>query len=126
MGRDSSLGDVPDGHGPSLAYSEDLTMLKAALWTVATIAALAGGSSAYQLVSASPQRANCPGRIVCPITGEEVCRDRCPLVEAGRPDCPGRIECPLTGELVCRDHCPLNRAKSKLAGGTPRCCLGAK
>ena len=24
-----------------------------------------------------------------------------------RPDCPGKIECPLTGELVCKDRCPL-------------------
>lgn len=24
-------------------------------------------------------RSDCPGKIVCPLTGEEVCRDRCPL-----------------------------------------------
>lgn len=24
-------------------------------------------------------RPDCPGLIVCPITGDEVCRDRCPL-----------------------------------------------
>ena len=24
-----------------------------------------------------------------------------------RPDCPGQIRCPLSGELVCRDRCPL-------------------
>jgi hypothetical protein len=28
--------------------------------------------------------------------------------EAGRSDCPGKIVCPLTGEEVCRDHCPLS------------------
>ena len=25
----------------------------------------------------------------------------------GRPDCPGRIICPLTGDLVCKERCPL-------------------
>lgn len=25
-----------------------------------------------------------------------------------RLDCPGKIECPLTGELVCKDRCPLD------------------
>ena len=23
-----------------------------------------------------------------------------------RPDCPGKIICPLTGDLVCKDRCP--------------------
>lgn len=26
---------------------------------------------------------------------------------AQRADCPGKIVCPLTGELVCKDQCPL-------------------
>jgi len=26
----------------------------------------------------------------------------------GRPDCPGQIVCPVTGKLVCKDRCPLN------------------
>jgi len=26
--------------------------------------------------------------------------------EKDRPDCPGKIVCPLTGELVCLDQCP--------------------
>ena len=24
-----------------------------------------------------------------------------------RPDCPGKIICPVTGDLVCKDRCPL-------------------
>jgi hypothetical protein len=27
---------------------------------------------------------------------------------AERPDCPGKIVCPLTGKLVCKDRCPLS------------------
>jgi hypothetical protein len=30
-----------------------------------------------------------------------------------RPDCPGKIVCPLTGQLVCKDRCPLNTASEK-------------
>jgi len=26
--------------------------------------------------------------------------------QSGRPDCPGTVVCPLTGEPVCRDQCP--------------------
>ncbi len=33
--------------------------------------------------------------------------------DAVRSDCPGKIECPLTGELVCKDRCPLAAAKDK-------------
>lgn len=32
---------------------------------------------------------------------------------ASRADCPGKIVCPLTGELVCRDECPLNAAAAE-------------
>lgn len=28
-----------------------------------------------------------------------------------RPDCPGKITCPLTGEQVCADRCPANAAQ---------------
>lgn len=46
----------------------------------------------------------------------------------GRPDCPGTIVCPLTGETVCRDRCPLNaeqpgkaaRASCCASGGSPK------
>ncbi len=73
-------------------------------------------------------RSDCPGKVVCPITGEEVCRDQCPLIDASRSDCPGKIECPLTGKLVCRDQCPLGAGKAKVAAesGLRSCCRGKK
>lgn len=75
------------------------------------------------------ERADCPGKIVCPLTGEEVCRDRCPTVDPNRPDCPGRIVCPLTGELVCRDRCPVGadgKADKPTEGSDePSCCADA-
>lgn len=71
------------------------------------------------------ERADCPGKMVCPITGEQVCRDQCPLVDANRLDCPGKIECPLTGELVCGDECPLGAA-SGTASDLPPCCRSSK
>lgn len=32
------------------------------------------------------------------------------LSNGERADCPGKIECPLTGELVCKDQCPLQES----------------
>ena len=71
------------------------------------------------------ERQDCPGKITCPQTGEQVCRDKCPTVDSTRPDCPGRIVCPLTGELVCKDRCPLKKdsvASSQTEGKVPSCC----
>lgn len=48
---------------------------------------------------------------------------------AERADCPGKIVCPLTGELVCRDKCPFDAAA--VSGTEVRqasrqsCCVGA-
>ena len=70
-------------------------------------------------------RSDCPGKIVCPQTGELVCRDQCPTVDPDRQDCPGRIECPLTGELVCKDRCPLGEkgtTTQKPQTKVPSCC----
>lgn len=91
-----------------------------------TIAAVVGGVVAYSLAFASTQRADCPGTVTCPLTGEEVCRDQCPLLDPQRADCPGKIECPLTGELVCRDECPLTGATKADEVTKPRCCQRLK
>ena len=77
------------------------------------IVAVAGAATGFQ-------RSDCPGKIVCPLTGDGVCRDQCPRVDAVRDDCPEKIECPITGELVCRDKCPLGDANVAEAPG--RCC----
>ena len=53
-----------------------------------------------------PSRSDCPGKFVCPLTGEEICQDQCPLIDASRSDCPGKVVCPLTGKLACREDCP--------------------
>ncbi len=66
------------------------THRKPLLGLVALSLAVLGGMG---LASANAERADCPGKIICPITGELVCRDRCPTVDANRGDCPGRIEC---------------------------------
>ena len=77
------------------------------------IVAVAGAATRFQ-------RSDCPGKVVCPMTGDEVCRDQCPLVDATRDDCPGKIECPITGESVCRDKCPIGHANATEEPGT--CC----
>ena len=42
-----------------------------------------------------------------------------------RPGCPAKIVCPLTGKLVCKDRCPLNANAVADAGRVttrPSCC----
>jgi hypothetical protein len=96
-------------------------------WTI-TIVALAvlslAGLGSLTLARADAERADCPGKIVCPQTGELICRDRCPTIDPDRSDCPGRIVCPQTGELVCKDRCPLGaKATDKPeANDKPACC----
>ena len=45
-----------------------------------------------------------------------------------RPDCPGKIICPLTGQLVCKDRCPLHENRESAPGSTqkPSCCSKGK
>lgn len=52
-------------------------MKKTALW-FATAALLGSGALAYALASGE-KREDCPGKIICPITGQEICKDQCPL-----------------------------------------------
>ena len=91
-------------------------------WLIAVVV-LTAAAGAYGFSQVGEQTA-CPGRLVCPLTGEEVCKDECPLVDASRSDFPGKIECPLTGELVCRDQCPLG--VTTISNSSPaeglRCC----
>lgn len=43
-----------------------------------------------------------------------------------RPDCPGKIVCPLTGEQVCADRCPARSAKEATsANAADPLCGGA-
>ena len=95
-------------------------------------AGLAIGGCATAVVT---QRDDCPGKIVCPQTGELVCKDQCPLGAQGeekqvsmvysqdRDDCPGMVVCPKTGELVCKDLCPLEqRVDGERVAALPACC----
>lgn len=93
-----------------------------AIWAAGLLIVLGTTVFAYGIDISDP-RNDCPGAIQCPITGEEVCKDQCPLVDAERPDCPGKVKCPLTGELVCRDECPLALASGD-DEALPPCCRG--
>lgn len=111
-------------------------MLKLVL-PITLFAAVALGVTAFAVSSSSPtERDDCPGKIVCPLTGELVCEDQCPVgtesdiastnatlqLDATRADCPGRIVCPLTGELVCEDQCPVDEKTS--TEDLAECCPG--
>lgn len=43
-------------------------------------------------------------------------------VEAERTDCPGIVTCPLTGEPVCRDLCPLGVGLVGTESRQASCC----
>ncbi len=45
-------------------------------------ALILAGVSAFGLAAASTERADCPGKLVCPLTVELVCKDKCPLGES--------------------------------------------
>lgn len=81
-------------------------------------------ASTLAFAGSKSERADCPGRITCPLTGDAICRDQCPGVDANRADCPGRIQCPETGELVCVDRCPVSAGAKSAA--VPSCSSGRK
>jgi len=96
-------------------------------WTLSVVALAMFGIStlgAVKFATANTERADCPGKIVCPETGKLICRDKCPTIDQNRSDCPGRVSCPLTGKLVCKDRCPVgdHAAKSTGAVAKPSCC----
>lgn len=106
-------------------------MKRIATWTTALLVLVGlsvGAGLAANGLTAGTQRSDCPGTVECPLTGEEVCKDKCPLIDADRSDCPGKIECPLTGELVCRDRCPLGAGEESAAASedVPACCRNKK
>ncbi len=95
-------------------------------WAFA-IVSLVGFAAVTGIVLAQTraERSDCPGKIVCPQTGELICRDKCPTADPDRRDCPGRIVCPLTGKLVCKDRCPLSQngvPSEKSEVTVPSCC----
>lgn len=71
-------------------------MKKPMLWI--TAAALIGSSAlAYALVSGD-KREDCPGKIICPITGQEICKDQCPLIPTGEVPSPVGSACCGSGK----------------------------
>ena len=100
--------------------------MKLVALSVSTLAML-GLASAIAAPAAGLARSDCPGKVICPLTGEKVCRDQCPLTNVTRSDCPGQITCPIDGEIVCRDQCPLataDEAGDDATAALPqrRCC----
>jgi hypothetical protein len=104
-------------------------LMRRKLLLLSAMVAIVGGTVAYSVaVDATTTRPDCPGTIACPLTGEQVCADQCPLRDAERSDCPGKVVCPLTGELVCRDQCPVGNAEDgeNDEAVQPPCCRQAK
>lgn len=72
------------------------------LLAIAGVVGLLGVGTGWMAVGASNStRPDCPGKIVCPLTGEQVCKDRCPVTAAHIP--PTAAE---TAETLCGGACP--------------------
>jgi hypothetical protein len=56
-------------------------MKKTVLWIAAAILLLAGGVVAYEVAFVRESKAD---TVICPLTGEEIPRDQCPLCQEGR------------------------------------------
>ncbi len=49
-------------------------------WLLASFLGIGTAALAFGAMALSPANgADCPGKVVCPLTGELVCKDRCPL-----------------------------------------------
>lgn len=69
-------------------------MRKSITWTATALVAAGTAIGAYALTrSGKATRTDCPGTIACPITGETVCRDRCPLSGEQRETPSGSLGC---------------------------------
>ncbi len=86
--------------------------------TMGVLAAL----TASGVATTQSDRPDCPGRVACPLTGQEICADRCPADAGRRPDCPGQITCSLDGKPVCRDRCPATEAQTDRSVEARTCC----
>lgn len=68
-------------------------MKKSIVRAVVAVVVAGTGIGAYAVAgSGVAARADCPGVIVCPLTGEPVCGDRCPLHGESR-DAPSASPC---------------------------------
>ena len=85
-----------------------------------------------------PQRPDCPGRIVCPLTGKPVCKDRCPLgaalvapgMLAGRDKSDGAPISLGASLQPLIDHFNAGRGKTRfvaiVSSTCPACVFGAE
>ncbi len=62
-----------------------LTRRQAVISSFLVLSAGSIGAAAARFLASEPsaERADCPGKITCPLTGEQVCKDQCPLGAEG-------------------------------------------
>ncbi|MDQ7013166.1 MAG: hypothetical protein Q9O74_04635 [Planctomycetota bacterium] len=68
-----------------------LTRRQAVISSFLVLSAGGIGATAARLLASEPsaERADCPGKITCPLTGEQVCKDQCPLGAEGVTEAAG-------------------------------------
>jgi len=72
------------------------------------IGLLSAGTGSMAVSVAETSRSDCPGMIVCPLTGEDVCADRCPVEAMNTPSAASE-----TADALCGGACPAPAPKPK-------------
>lgn len=67
---------------------------------IVAVALIAGGA-----VSIASSGNDCPGVMTCPLTGQVICVERCPITHPDAEPCPGTKVCPTTGQTICVERC---------------------
>ncbi|MBI4556731.1 MAG: hypothetical protein HY706_04045 [Candidatus Hydrogenedentes bacterium] len=70
--------------------------VKMRTWTAGVLLALLIGLGTMGIAALAAERPDCPGKIICPLTGAPVCKDRCPVLPGNSDD--GQ---PGTGRSCC-------------------------
>lgn len=96
---------------------------KSLLCLVSVVAILSLGVVGFKGVEAAQDANTWITKTLRLFSDSEVSEKEAPVLDAARADCPGQIPCPLTGQLVCRDRCPLTEATAAVPKETPSCCL---
>ena len=93
------------------------------LGLMVTTMVLGAGVLAHESVQAVSDEDFCLSEAFCLDAFKQIAASETPSFNAERADCPGQVTCPLTGELVCKDRCPLTSSVDEIVeSDVPACC----
>lgn len=98
-------------------------IVKNGLWGLGLLLMLGVSVAAYG-VSRSDESAEDSATVECPLTGEEVCKDQCPLEAGNQACCSGKGEPHLSGKSCCAGKSELGCEGEAVSAenNAPACC----